>query len=349
MKTRGRFLRIRIPLIIILVVGLIFLEVFRFFGSLGVGNIYNLVYNFIAAPVGKIATEHDHSRINILVMGKAGGAHDGPDLTDTMMLVSLGLTKRSISIISIPRDLWMPTIRAKINSAYYWGKTGSEFVDSSSSGGGIGFAKETAGKVIGRPIQYGMVIDFSAFKDVIDALGGIRVDAAQSFTDKLYPIAGKENDTCGGDHTFACRYETVSFNAGPQIMNGDMALIFVRSRYAEGIEGTDQAREARQQKVIDAIKNRLMDPIVFLSPKIDMALIAIVQKYVETDIGPKTAAVLARVVLNDAKLVNQYLIPSDLLVNPPITSTYDKQYVLVPKAGNGKWTQINEWFASVLN
>lgn len=339
-------MRVRTPLIIILVVGLIFLEVFRFFNSIGVGNIYGLVYNFATAPVGKIAS--GRGRVNVLVMGKAGGSHDGPDLTDTMLLVSLGLTKPTISIISIPRDIWVPDIRAKINSAYYWGKTGSEFVDSGSSGGGIGFAKEMTGKIVGRPIQYGVVIDFSAFKDIIDALGGIQVDVANSFTDKLYPIAGKENDTCGEDPTFTCRYETVSFNAGPQAMNGDTALIFVRSRHADGTEGTDQAREARQQLVIDAIKSKLTDPRVFLSPKIDMGMLIIVQKYVETDIGPKTAAVLARVALNDYKSVNQYLIPGDLLINPPISKTYDNQYVLIPKLGNGRWSDINAFFNGIL-
>lgn len=131
-------------------------------------------------------------------------------------------------------------------------------------------------------------------------------------------------------------------------MNGDTALIFVRSRHAEGTEGTDSAREARQQKVVDAIKNKIMDPKIFLSPKVDIAMLRILQKYVQTDINGPTAAVLARKGLEGNKSVNQYLIPEELLVNPPISKTYDRQSVFIPKAGSGNWGDINAWFAGVL-
>lgn len=283
------------------------------------------------------------------MMGKAGGVHEGPDLTDTMILVSISRATPSITTISIPRDLWIPEIRAKINSAYFWGNQNtSYFGDLKNEGGGIAFAKSIADEVVGQKIQYGVVIDFSAFKDIVDALGGIKVNVENSFTDNLYPIVGRENDICGGDPTFACRYQTVSFTSGLQLMDGDTALIFVRSRHAEGAEGTDSAREARQQKVIDAIKNKIMDPRIFLSPKTDLAMLNIFKKYVQTDIDGPTAAVLIRIGLKADKSVNQYLIPADLLVNPPISKTYDSQYVFIPKAGNGKWGEINNWVVQIL-
>lgn len=332
-------------MVVLLVLGSIGFGGFKLFQSLGVGNIFTLAYNFVTAPTGQVASVN--GRTNILVMGKAGGVHDGPDLTDTMILVSISLTKPGIATISIPRDLWIPEIRAKINSAYYWGSQDTSYFQN-VGGGGITFAKSIAGEVVGRPIQYGVVIDFSAFKDIVDALGGIQVDVANSFTDKLYPIAGRENDPCGGDPTFACRYQTVSFTSGSQLMNGDTALIFVRSRHAEGIEGADTAREARQQKVIDAIKNKIMDPKIFLSPRVDLAMLNIVKKYIQTDIDGPTAAILARAALKGDKSVNQYLIPEDLLVSPPISKTYDSQSVFVPKAGSGNWGDINKWFAGVL-
>jgi LCP family protein required for cell wall assembly len=206
-----------------------------------------------------------------------------------------------------------------------------------------------AEEVVGQKIQYGIVIDFSAFKDIIDALGGIQVDVERSFTDRLYPIAGRENDGCDGDPAFACRYQTVVFNTGLQKMDGATALIFVRSRHAEGTEGTDTAREARQQKVIEAIKNKIISQKVFLSPRVDVAILGILRKYVQTDIDDSTAAILARVGLKGDKAVRQYLIPEGLLVNPPISKTYDRQYVFIPKAGNGEWEEINNWVTEVLN
>ncbi len=267
-------------------------------------------------------------------MGIGGKDHAGGDLTDTMILVSIGLAKPSITTISIPRDLWIPSIRAKINSAYHYG--------------GADLAKLSTEQVLGIPIQYTVILDFSGFKDIVDALGGITVTVETTFTDNLYPIAGQENDLCDGDKLFKCRYESVTFNAGTQIMSGDTALKFVRSRHAVGDEGTDTAREARQQKVISAIENRFLDPKVFLNPKKDLSIWKVVMNSLETDVDNEAGAVIARKVFNARKSVTKYLIPSDLLVNPPTTYKYDKQYVFVPTAGNGRWEEINKWVKGLL-
>lgn len=342
--------RLAILLVIVVTFGAIIFGTEKFFENLGAGNIFTLAYNFISAPMDQVSSTNGH--VNILLMGKAGGGRpgDNPDLTDTMILVSVGLNKPQITTISIPRDTWIPEIRGKINSSYYWGKQNTPYFKSpGGSYPGITFAKTISEEVVGQPIQYGVVVDFSAFKDIVDAIGGIQVDVQNTFTDKMYPIAGRENDTCGGDLTYSCRYETVTFNAGVQNMDGDTALKFVRSRHAEGIEGTDLAREARQQKVIDAIKNKIINGKIFLSLKVDLAMLDIFQKYVVTDIDLPTSAILARKAYQGYSNIHQYLIPDGLLVPPPIGAAYDQQYVFIPKAGNGSWGDINKWFSSVLN
>ncbi len=298
------------------------------------------------ASTDKIASEE--GKVNILIMGKSGGSRDGADLTDTMILASVSLDAPGIKMVSIPRDIWISEIRAKINSAYFWGKTGSPYFSSRETGGGISFAKKIVGEIIGQPVQYGVVIDFSSFEDIVNALGGIEVDVENGFTDKLYPIEGREDDTCQGDVNFACRYEIVTFDPGLQVMDGNRALKFVRSRHAEGDEGTDIAREARQQKVIGAMKDKATQPKVFLSPKTGLAILGIVKKYVETDIDLPVAGALARFTLDGSKSITQFLIPENLLVNPPISKTYDNLYVFIPKAGNGNWEEINNWFTSTL-
>jgi polyisoprenyl-teichoic acid--peptidoglycan teichoic acid transferase len=298
------------------------------------------MYNFASAPVGQLASYN--GRTNILVMGKAGGIHDGPDLTDTMMLVSVSLTSPDVKIISIPRDTWIPEIRAKINSAYYWG-------NQKKPGDGITFAKAITQIVVGVPIQYGALIDFSGFKDVIDEIGGIEVDVENSFTDYYYPIAGRENDTCGGnDPEYMCRYETLSFTQGKLLMSGDMALKFVRSRHADGIEGTDVAREARQQKVIAAIKNKFSDKNTYTNIGKDLAISKVILKSIETDLDYPTATIVARRVYDSRNSINSYLIPPDFLINPPVSSRYDMQSVFTPRLGNGRWEEINKWVKSLL-
>ncbi len=317
-------------LLTLLFIGLFLINISK---TIGLKNFYNFASNFIQAPLEKIAAQD--GRVNVLVMGIGGKDHEGGDLTDTMILVSVGLNKPGIVMISIPRDIWIPTIRAKVNSAYHYG--------------GLAMSKNSVQEILGTPINYGVVLDFSAFKDIVDVLGGINVKVERTFTDPLYPIAGRENDLCDGDKMLKCRYESITFSQGDQVMNGETALKFVRSRHAEGDEGTDIAREARQQKVISAIESKIMDPKVFLNLNKDFEIWKTVTKSMETDINLESAAVLARKTLPGLRLVNKYLIPDTMLVNPPISTKYDKQYVFVPKAGNGNWKEINEWAKDILN
>lgn len=281
-------------------------------------------------------------------MGKSGGEREGADLTDSMLIVSIPLEKSQIVTVSIPRDLWVPTLRAKINSVYYWGKEGSPYFKVEETGGGMPFAKKITGDITGQPIHYGVVVDFSAFKDIVDAIGGVEVDVDTGFTDKFYPIEGREDDSCEGDSTFACRYEEITFNSGLQTMNGETALKFVRSRHAEGVEGTDIAREARQQKVIKSIENKIVSKDVLLSPEKISNIFRVAEKYIETDMNLPTAGTLARLAYESRDDISQNILPEALLVNPKPTKEYDNLYVFVPKAGNGKWEEIQNWYSSLI-
>ena len=128
-----------------------------------------------------------------------------------------------------------------------------------------------------------------------------------------------------------------------------MALKFVRSRHAEGDEGTDTAREARQQKVIDAIKNKISMPGTFLNPFENAAILKVTARSFTGDIDMSAAGILARRAFDSAGSITKFLIPQGLLVNPPISKTYDGQYVFIPKAGSGNWLEIQKWASSILN
>lgn len=270
----------------------------------------------------------------MLVMGKGGQGHEAPDLTDTMVLVSINSIDRKIVYISIPRDIWIPKIRAKINSAYYWGNQKTE-------GGGLILAKSTVEEIVGQQVNHAIVLDFKVFKEVVDVLGGIEVVVERAFEDDRYPIAGRENDICNGDPLFICRYETVKFEAGNQKMDGETALKFVRSRYAKGDEGTDEARQKRQQIIIGAIKNKILTADILLNPWKIKALYKVVTSSIETDIDMDTQAVLLREVIRSKSNLKSYIVPEDLLFNPPVSKFYDNQYVFVPVDGN--WDKVKEW------
>lgn len=277
-------------------------------------------------------------RVNFLLLGKGGEGHDAPDLTDTIIFGSLSLKEKDLILVSLPRDIWVADIRAKINSAYYWGEQKKE-------GGGFVLAGASVEEVVGAPIFYSVLIDFAGFKDIIDAVEGVRVEVENSFTDEKYPIPGKENDRCGGDLEYLCRYETISFQKGSQEMDGETALKFVRSRNAEGDEGTDIARARRQQKIITAIKDRVISLEIIFSPKKITRLLEAVGKSVETDLSQKELAYfLKRLAIVNGNL-NPLVLPEEFLINPPTSSRYDNLYVFISE---DNWESVHEWIDELL-
>lgn len=278
-------------------------------------------------------SEFDYGRLkssngitSILILGKGGEGHTAPDLTDTMMVVYLNQNSKKINILSLPRDIWIPAIRAKLNSAYYWGKQKSEnnfeIVNTSVEG------------ITNIPVSYTAVIDFSLFKDLINSLGGINVNVENSFVDTKFPILGKENDLCDGDKLYLCRYETIFFEKGVTNMDGEIALKFVRSRNSEGDEGTDLAREARQQKVIEALKGKVLSKEILLNPKKIQEIYNITNSHIETDLDRNSLLILGRLIFESKDNINFISIPESFLEVSQNLKKYDYQYVFIPKSGN---------------
>lgn len=306
-------------------------------GRLGVTSYLGLIGDFIFTPTQKIQTRED--RTNILILGKGGEGHEAPDLTDTIIFASITHTDPSLSLISLPRDIWIPELRAKLNSTYYWGNQKKE-------DGGLILTKSTVESIVGQPVHYGLVIDFSGFMKIVDVLGGVEVDVERGFVDEKYPIAGKEDDECDGDIEYKCRYETIRFEKGTQTMNGETALIFARSRNAEGDEGTDLAREIRQQKILAAIQAKTLSSEVLFSPKKILSMWGVVRESIETDIDESTGAILARRLFQTRSAIETHVLSEDLLINPPAQYRYDNLYVFIPEAGN--WDEVHSWIESFL-
>src|SRR3989304_5243960 len=138
----------------------------------------------------ELKTEKKTGNINVLILGKGGGRHEGPDLTDTIIVATINLNKNTVTLVSMPRDLWIPDLAAKINTAYSYGQERNDQ--------GKLLAKTAVSQVIGKQIDYVLVVDFDAFINLVDHLGGIDVNVRQTLDDYKYPITGKEDDPC--DH-----------------------------------------------------------------------------------------------------------------------------------------------------
>lgn len=206
------------------------------------------------------ALESSNGRTNLLVLGIGGGEHEAVDLTDTIIFGSVDVRTADSVMLFLPRDIWIDSLQTKINAVYHYGEEQAE-------GGGFALTKDTVNELLDQPIHYAVVLDFEGFVKIIDLLGGIEVKVDQSFDDYKYPIPGKERDECEGDPEYRCRYEHLHFDAGKQNMDGSRALKFVRSRNAEGEEGTDFARSQRQKKVVQAVISRFFSYEALLNPQ----------------------------------------------------------------------------------
>lgn len=271
-------------------------------------------------------------RTNLLLLGIPGKEHDGIDLTDTMIFVSIGVENNDVLLLSLPRDIWLDSLKDKINTAYHYG-------EEKKQGGGFILAKSSVEEIVGQPIHYTLLIDFAGFKRLIDLVGGVDVEIENSFTDKKFPITGKENDLCNGDKEYNCRYETINFEKGLTRMDGETALKFVRSRNAEGDEGTDFARGKRQQKVLEAFGSKLLT-LKNLSPNKLSELTQVLKETIQTDLTLQEAAYLGKFGLSFKGNVRS--IPLDygnkekkqegFLTNPPVEEY--QRWVLVPRTRN---------------
>jgi LCP family protein required for cell wall assembly len=182
------------------------------------------------------------SRINVLLIGldfRDWMAGEGAPRSDTMIVLTIDPLTKTAGMLSIPRDMWVniPGFGySRINTAYSSGE------GSKLPGGGPELARKTVEQFLGVPIQYYAQIDFYTFVEFIDLIGGIEVYNDEEL--RLDPVgAGKDKIriTC----------------CGLRWMDGERALAYARFRKDK--EG-DIARAQRQQKVIIAIRNKVLSP-----------------------------------------------------------------------------------------
>lgn len=182
------------------------------------------------------------SRVNILIIGldfRDWEAGLGAPRSDTMILLTIDPTAKSAGMLSIPRDMWVniPGFGySRINTAYSSGE------GSALPGGGPELARRTVEQFIGVPVQYYAQVDFQAFVEFIDLIGGIDIYNDEDL--RLDPVGGgtdKIRLTC----------------CGLRHMNGEKALAYVR--YRKGDDG-DVGRAKRQQKAILAIREKVLSP-----------------------------------------------------------------------------------------
>lgn len=352
------------------------------FGVAAVGAFFYASYQrvSVAAPNQSVAfAEADPTQpeepqpFTVALLGYGGAGHDGGRLTDSIMVVSIDSVAEKIFLISVPRDLWVPLETNvgqdptgwKINAAYAIGSDDRGYPNkperfTGEAGGGT-MAKEALELALGLEIDRFVAVDFAGFMKAVDVLGGIEVDVQKSFTDPLYPIQGRENETCGkseeevaatatmpahlAEKEFPCRFEELYFPAGVIHMDAETALKYARSRHSFE-DGGDFNRAARQRQVILAFKNKVL-AINFI-PKL-IPFVGTLSGNVQTDLSAADMQVF---------LDRRDELLSYDLVGITLTTDQDNilefgtagggQSVVVPKTGLDDWPAVHTWLQDQL-
>ncbi|MFA6322745.1 MAG: LCP family protein [Candidatus Buchananbacteria bacterium] len=297
--------------------------------NLGGVGLWQQLKNLIGKNDQKLSGETE-DRINVLLLGiggfdDSGKQHDGPQLTDTIILASFKPSTKQVALISIPRDLIVQIPGngwRKVNAVNAIG-------EAANPGHGPELTAEIISNIFDQPIQYYVRLDFTGFQKVVDNLGGIDVEVENTLDDYAYPVPGKEMATT------SLRYEHLHVEEGLQHMDGNLALKFVRSRKALGIEGSDFARSRRQQKVLMAIKEKALSFGTLINPYRITNLMDTLSQHLLTNIQAweiLKAYDLGKSI-KEADIVHHVFDdgPTGSLVQG---SSPDGAYILQPKSGN---------------
>ena len=271
-------------------------------------------------------------RVNILIMGYGGSGHDGAYLTDSLMVMSLMPQSHHTTLISVPRDLWIqypPNSGnyTKINAVY----TQASKSNANAVAGGDAVAQKVS-LVTGLDVKYWMTINFTGFRDFINAIGGVDVNVPDSF---------KANYPANDDPSINASWKTVQFTKGLQHMNGETAIEYARARYVidNPAEGTDFARSARQQLIMKAALAKLKDWHTW--PSFFSALDALKHTIYSNMSLADLAMFALKMDLNNAHRVG--LSFSNVLMN---SKSSDGQDILLPQ--NDNWNLIKTYISQQL-
>lgn len=192
-------------------------------------------------------------RVTILVMGldyRDWEAGEGAPRTDTMILLTIDPLSKTAGMLSIPRDLFVsiPGFNyERINVAYREGEI-YNYAAPGSPGGGPGLAMATVEQLLGTKIDFYAQIDFGAFEQMIDELGGVELTIEEEIL--VDPIGERPPRV---------------LETGRRTFPGYLVLAYARARKTEG---GDFDRARRQQQVILEIRDRILEQIPILLPKL---------------------------------------------------------------------------------
>jgi LCP family protein required for cell wall assembly len=279
-------------------------------------------------------------RINILLLGIGGDGHDGPDLTDTILIASIDPVNHKTALLSVPRDLWVSVPGAgsmKINAVYetgkykYLGKMSDSNADAKAVEAGFALDDQILEQALGIPIHYHVLVNFHAFQQAVDTVGGVTVNVPTELYD---PTMAWENHG-----------SSILAEPGVQTFNGLQALYYARSRETS----SDFARAERQRAIIVALEQKALSLGTVSDPLKISQLLDALGNNVVSDFSLTDMKRLYDITKGIDPATMQSVGLSNTPPNDLVTTGYiGNQSVVLPKAGLGDYSDIQSFVRNTL-
>jgi LCP family protein required for cell wall assembly len=275
--------------------------------------------------------KNQNGRVNILVAGNSAddAGHDGGNLTDSIMVLSVNTNNNTALMLSVPRDLWVniPGIgHSKINAAY--------------PNGGMNKLQQVVQDNLGLTIDYQALVNYSAFRDLVNAVGGISITIKSSDPRGIYDPSL--------DYTSRNCCALAKYPNGPVNLNGKQALNLARARgdayRSYGFPQADFDRTTHQRQMLIAIKDKASSSAVISNPFKVTSLIDAVGSNVKTNLQVSEIETLYTYMkkIDDTK-IDSYNINTLKGSGTTMLANYtspDGQSTLIPAAGIDDFTDV---------
>lgn len=267
--------------------------------------------------------------VNVLIAGNSAddSNHGGALLTDSIIVASYNLSAKQLTLVSIPRDLYVDVNGSymKINAAY--------------TNGGMDELKSVVEAVTGLTINHQVLINYAAVRDMVDAVGGVDINIDSSDPRGIYdPMIG------------------FSIANGVQHLTGDQALLLARcrndptydGRVPYGLPNGDFDRQANQRKIIQALLAKISSSTTLTDSTKLQSLISSLSGNVSSDF---TVGQLRRVydLSKEVTATNSITIrgvDGNILLSD--YNTVASGDALIPSAGIGNYTAIQAYISQTI-
>jgi len=294
-------------------------------------SLVKTAFNFITDKSEPLKGE-EKGRVNILFLGLPGEGNNAPNLTDTIILLSIKPETNQLALLSLPRDLlvYLPKSNSytKINTLFQMDKKNPETI--------INKVEE----ITGQNIHYYAALDVSGVEKIIDILGGINVWVAEDIYDPQFPTPGYGT-------------EVFTVQKGWRYFNGKTAQRYLRTRYSP--DG-DYARMRQQQAVVEALRKKVFGLNLLYDFPTILSIYRTAKAHIQTDLDEDAIKRLYDIAKNISydKVIHKVVDgdptnPEALLTSKTIQLGENIAFVLVPKAGEFDYSDIQVLSENIFN